>query len=185
MLGWAVVVALPAQDEIAERSINSDGGYRAYLPRFKKIIRGVRIENGKRIRTRREGDLVPRPLFPGYLFVELDPRVQPWHAITTMLGVSDILKNTDVDRTPRLVRPEVIDAIRHFEAIGYWDEGQPRRDLREMLDKGELPQIKIPGLYETLGTLVDLDPRGRAKVLLSIGAHLFVDARSLELVQAE
>jgi Transcription termination factor nusG len=77
--GWCVVMSKPAAEEIAERSIR-EAGYRVYLPCYRKILRGSRFgEDGRRIRSRRD-EVVLRPLFPLYLFVELCPH-QQWSPV--------------------------------------------------------------------------------------------------------
>src|SRR5262249_17992661 len=68
-------------------------GFKAYLPRYRR-----------RIRHARRNVTALRPLFPGYLFVNLDPEVCRWRAVNGTIGVREILTNGDVP----LVVPKAI-----------------------------------------------------------------------------
>src|ERR1700748_3893275 len=59
-------------------------GYEIYLPRYLK-----------RRRHARKVDLVPRPLFPRYMFVAIDMATQRWRSIQPTFGVSKLVTNGD------------------------------------------------------------------------------------------
>src|SRR4051812_7207921 len=70
-LGWAIVVAKAGAEVDAEGAL-SHAGVAVYLPRYRRVLRGIRItEDGRRVRTRGQGSAVLRPLLPPYLFAEL------------------------------------------------------------------------------------------------------------------
>src|SRR5438105_15794604 len=73
-------------------------GFSVYLPRYRKQRRHAR-----RI------DTVAAPLFPRYLFVSFDMRVQRWHAIHSTVGVARLVTDGTI---PAPVPQGVIDALR-------------------------------------------------------------------------
>ena len=116
----------PTSEEVAERSVRQ-AGYRTYLPRYRKLLRGVRIENGRRIRTRGDGDLVMRPLFSCYVFAELHPG-DGGGAIGRSTGVVRVMRHraeADGNARPRMLADEVVEAIRERERRGDFDEARP------------------------------------------------------------
>lgn len=59
-------------------------GFTVYLPRYLKKRRHAR-----------KTDWVPAPLFPRYLFVEMDTERDRWRAIQSSVGVADIIRHGD------------------------------------------------------------------------------------------
>ncbi|MHA1537419.1 MAG: transcription termination/antitermination protein NusG [Alphaproteobacteria bacterium] len=55
-------------------------GYRGYLPRYRK----------RRTHARRT-ELVPAPLFPGYIFIEVDIDSTRWHPIRSTVGIRHLI----------------------------------------------------------------------------------------------
>jgi transcriptional antiterminator RfaH len=76
---WCVVNSLPHQEARAKANLVRQG-YRAWLPTIRRSRRHAR-----RIET------VLAPLFPGYLFVDLDPTQQIWSPINGTGGVRRLL----------------------------------------------------------------------------------------------
>jgi transcriptional antiterminator RfaH len=76
-------------------------GFRAYLPQYMK-----------RRRHARRVDMVKAPLFPRYLFVELDLELDQWRAISSTIGVSHMICGGE---RPLAVPDGVIDGIRARE----------------------------------------------------------------------
>jgi transcriptional antiterminator RfaH len=74
------VVETNGQQEAEVCKALGDLGFEAFLPRFRK-----RRSHGRRV------DVVLRPLFPRYLFVRFDPRVQPWQRINYTRGVVRVI----------------------------------------------------------------------------------------------
>ena len=72
-------------------------GYSAYLPQYLK----------KRSHARRI-DWVARPLFPCYLFVEMDVEAAQWQAIRSTIGVSHFIC---LGELPALVPEGIVEAI--------------------------------------------------------------------------
>jgi len=93
---WFVVQTLPQAEAKAKRHLINQG-FTTYLPFYRR-----------RVRHARRNDVVQRPLFPGYLFVQLDPDLQRWRSINGTVGVRRIL--TEGDR-PRSVPDCVVEEI--------------------------------------------------------------------------
>lgn len=93
---WFVVQTQPQAEAKAKRHLINQG-FTAYLPFYRR-----------RVRHARRNEIVARPLFPGYLFVQLDPELQRWRSINGTVGVRCIL--ADGDR-PRCVPDRVVEEI--------------------------------------------------------------------------
>jgi transcriptional antiterminator RfaH len=76
-------------------------GFQVYLPQYMK-----------RRRHARRVDMVKAPLFPRYLFVELDLEQDQWRAISSTIGVSHMISGGE---RPLAVPDGVIDDIRARE----------------------------------------------------------------------
>jgi len=168
--GWCAVFTNPASEDAVAARLRRDG-LRTFLPKYRKILRGIRIVSGRRVRTKGPGEIVLRPLFSRYLFVELYPE-QGWHGIATAPGVARLVMHTrDVGSPPALIHPEVIEAIREAVDRGDFDQARQtapmRVDLKRMLDAGEQPRVKING-HDIIGELLALDDQNRAAVLVEL-----------------
>jgi transcriptional antiterminator RfaH len=80
---WYAVLTHPRAEEKALGHLQNQG-YRAYLPRYAKVVRHAR-------RTSRSA----QPLFPRYLFVSLDPQSDRWRPVRSTVGVIDIVRFGD------------------------------------------------------------------------------------------
>lgn len=174
--GWAVVITKPMCEEIAEKSIRA-AGFRAYLPRYKKILVGHRVGN--------RGKAVIRPLFPRYLFVELWPD-QQWSPLRSTTGVSDLIwLRGDADPRPSLISPEVVEAIREAEHAEQFDMGT-KQNLKG-LKAGNLVRITAGPFAELVGHIAECDSEERRViVLLGIlgGTKATLPGAALEIVAA-
>ena len=79
MYRWFVVRTHP-NGEFKALSHILRQGFDAYLPRYLK-----------RRRHARKTDTVQSPLFPGYLFVGMDPETARWRALNSTVGVSELI----------------------------------------------------------------------------------------------
>ena len=74
-------------------------GYHAYLPRYRK----------RRTHARRT-EMVSAPLFPGYIFIDVDIGVTRWHPIRSTIGVRDLIRHgNDPVPVPKGVVEDIID----------------------------------------------------------------------------
>ncbi len=97
---WFVVRTHPHGEFKALANILRQG-FGAYLPRYLK-----------RRRHARKTDTVQSPLFPGYLFVEMDPDQARWRALNSTIGVSELICQNGL---PTPLPERVIDNIRERE----------------------------------------------------------------------
>jgi hypothetical protein len=123
---WAVVMTAPAREFEAEAAIER-AGFETFLPRYQRILKGVRVgPNGRRIRTRRMGELVSRPLFPTYLFVELGPGFESRRVLMASC-VSRIVRHAPVDGLAAVARVDhgIVDQLRAACESGLFDQTPP------------------------------------------------------------
>jgi transcriptional antiterminator RfaH len=136
MMTWFVVRTQPRAEEKAVRHLGNQG-FAAYLPRYRR-----------RIRHARRNQIVLRPLFPGYLFVELDPARCRWRSINGTIGVHEILTNGDM---PLAVPETIIAEIKSREdETGAVKLAPPsfRRGQAVRLIEGQLAELS--GLFEEM-----------------------------------
>ena len=93
---WFAVNTQPQREELAALHL-LDQGHQVFLPRHARLVRHAR-KLEQRVTA----------LFPGYLFVRLDPERARWRAVNGTRGVRAIL--SDGDR-PLPVRRGVVEAI--------------------------------------------------------------------------
>ena len=79
MKQWYLVQFKPNSHRLAEKNLNRQG-FETFLPMQ---------EISRRKASRFVADL--RPLFPGYMFVNVDEEVAPWRRINGTLGVSKLV----------------------------------------------------------------------------------------------
>lgn len=76
---WYVVQTQPHAEPRADAHLRRQG-FNTFLPTFLK-----------RRRHARKTDTIIRPLFPGYMFVQIDITSQSWHTIRSTLGVNRLV----------------------------------------------------------------------------------------------
>ena len=97
MPSWFLIQFKPNSHRIAERNLNRQG-VTTFLPMHEKSRR-VR---GKFQETQ-------APLFPGYMFVQLDPEQGNWRAINSTYGVSRLVT---LEGKPRPLPDALIDGLK-------------------------------------------------------------------------
>lgn len=148
MKRWYVAQTQASAEERARLNLERQG-FRAYLPRYRRERRHAR---------RRE--LVRAPLFPGYIFVELDPNSAPWRSINGTLGVIQLICHGE---RPAPLPDGVVEALAAREN----EEGlvvlQPRR-----FRKGEALRIVSGALTNCFGFFEKMADRDRVILLLDL-----------------
>lgn len=147
MMGWYVVNTHVHQESRAAAQLRRQN-FDAWVPTYMRRRRHARRE-----------DVVSAPLFPGYLFVHIEPELQAWSMINSTLGVKRLVCNGD--------RPAPLPA-------GFVD------DLKITLQSGAfvLPEAQFgPGdevritegpFGEFSGTILRLGPQERVSLMLNI-----------------
>jgi transcriptional antiterminator RfaH len=144
---WFVVNTLPHQEARAEANLRRQG-YRAWLPSIKRSRRHAR-----RI------DTILAPLFPGYVFVELDLSHESWSPINGTFGVRRLLCHRD---RPAPVPDNFMQALR--ETLN--EEGVVA--VPEPLKPGQKVRLIAGPFVDCIGTLLYLAAKGRVALLLSV-----------------
>ena len=191
---WGAVMTLPRAEAVAEQSV-TEAGYVTWLPQYqrRRVLRGVRIENGRRVRSRSDSFILePAPLFLGYLFVQI-PHGDGGYAIDKAHGVSRLLRNASTEEAwgkPKIIRARFIVQLQEWvgKELVERDDGrivckaEPFK-IRDDIKRGD--RVRTP--TGIVGELLSLDDRGRADLLSEMlgGVTLRgVDAASLERVCA-
>lgn len=108
---WYVVHTRPNSEAKADFNLRRQG-FTTYLPRYQRPRRHAR-----------KTEMVARPLFPRYLFVELDLAFDQWRSIQSTFGISQIVLAGD---RPRPLPYGVIDEIQARESeTGFVKLGLP------------------------------------------------------------
>jgi transcriptional antiterminator RfaH len=132
--------------------------FRAFLPNRLRTVRHARKLSTK-----------PAPLFPRYLFVQLDLGHHRWRSINGTFGVSSLIMQGDHPHpVPRGIVETLIASADNFGLLRF----------EERLKVGTQVRLAAGPFAEQLGVLDRLDDSGRVRVLLNImGAAVPVEIR--------
>jgi len=148
MTSWCVVNTLPMQEGRARDNLARQG-FRVWLPML-----GVTRRHARRVET------VRRPLFPGYLFVELEPAAQPWRSINGTYGVRRLLCQHD---SPVRVPRAFVNALRETcDSNGVLTQAEP------VLAPGQRVRIIAGPFMDCIGTIMRSSANGRVALLLGL-----------------
>jgi transcriptional antiterminator RfaH len=150
MSAWCVVNTLPGQEIRAETNLLRQG-FRAWLPAILKIRRHAR-----------RVDTVRAPLFPGYLFVQLDLDREAWSPINSTYGVRRLLAQD--------ARPETLHA--RFVADLQKTVGEDGTCAVPPECEGLLPGAQVRVVWgpfaDSVATILELAPKERVLLLLDL-----------------
>jgi transcriptional antiterminator RfaH len=160
---WFVVQTQPNAEAKAVVHLNRQG-FATYLPRYLK-----------RRRHARRVDTVAAPLFPRYLFVEIDIAVQRWRSIYSTVGVSQLISNGD---SPAAVPDDVVATLKAREDAN----GLIKLDQRPNLRLGDKIRIMDGVFCDCLGLYDGMPDSDRVAILLDLlgrKVRVLVDADSV------
>lgn len=145
---WFAVQLRPNMRLIAERNLLRQG-YPCFSPtRLETIRRANRYKTDA------------RPLFPGYLFVQFDPRRPGWQAINATRGVSRIV--TGPGQAPQPLPPAFIAGLQSRCD----DDGRFVQDLS--LNVGDTVRV-LAGPFAGMVSRIDrLEPQDRVNLLIRV-----------------
>ena len=146
---WYVVQTQPNAENKAVAHLGRQG-FATYLPRYLK-----------RRRHARRVDVVAAPLFPRYLFVEIDVAVQRWRSIYSTVGVSRLISNGDC---PVPVPEQVVAVLRQREDAA----GFVKLDHRPLFRAGDKIRVLDGVFTDCLGLYDGMPDRDRVAVLLDL-----------------
>ncbi len=125
-------------------------GFSTYLPQYHK-----------RRRHARKTDWVRAPLFPRYIFINLDPAAARWRAIGSTIGVAHLICAED---RPLPVPDGVVEDIRARET----GEGIVAIDEVPPFAKGEAVRVTTGPLAALVGLFEDMTDGERVTVLFDL-----------------
>ena len=146
-VGWAVINTHTHKERLAIDNLARQG-YQAYCPMV-----------AKRIRHARKFSEVHRPLFPGYVFVELDLAKDRWRPILSTFGVRSLVRRGE---RPALLEAAFVEAFKARERDGAI--ARPDNDLAPGQD------VRLSsGYFEGLtARILQVDPNERVTILLNL-----------------
>ena len=144
---WCVAYTQPHRELRAKAHLRNQD-FRVFLPLHRKTVRHAR-----RFRA------AMAPLFPRYLFVEIEIGRDPWSRIRGTYGISHLIMDGD---QPRAVPFGIVESL-----LAIADE----RDvvhLDSTLQPGQTVRITTGAFAGLIGKLASLDADGRVQVLLDV-----------------
>ena len=150
---------IPPQWYVAQTQPNAENkavshlarqGFATYLPRYLK-----RRSHARRV------DVVAAPLFPRYLFVQIDMAVQRWRSIYSTVGVSRLVCNGEF---PASVPQQVVDILKNREDTS----GFIHLDHRPKFKTGDKIRILEGAFYDCFGIYDGMPDRDRVGILLDL-----------------
>ena len=149
MAEW-IVAHCHAKAEIKAEAHLKRQGYKVYLPKIRTTRRHAR-------RTQ----IVLRPLFPGYLFIQFDEDSTRWRPICSTVGINYLLKAGD---RPLVAPKWVIEQLRQREdKNGFFSTINTK-----LPNKGDPVKFTIGPLTDCIGEFDYLNDSQRVAVLLEI-----------------
>ena len=149
-MNWYAVQTQPNRENLALAHLERQG-FDVWLPHIERIIRHARKVKSVR-----------RPLFPGYLFINLDLEKARWRALMARLLKSIV----SCGPKPSVVDSEFIIALKASESLdGFVDASH------DNLKPGQEVEILSGPLAGQIGKLLSLDAGNRVTVLLQMLGH--------------
>jgi transcriptional antiterminator RfaH len=144
---WHAVVSHPHRETFAMENLERQG-FKAYCPLITRRIR----------HARRAYD-APRPLFPGYLFVERQETLPSWRPLAGTFGVRSVVMS---GQKPAQLPPGFIEGLKAREVDGVIQmPGTPFEVGQKVTIQG--------GVFDGLiGQIIGLRDNGRVMVLLDL-----------------
>lgn len=144
---WFVVQTQVNSEAKAERNLLQQG-FDVYLPRYLKLRSHAR-----------KIDKVPAPLFPRYMFVQVDIAKQRWRSIQSTLGVSHMVFNGS---RPASVADNIIETLKARED----ERGMIKLGRPAHIAVGERVRILAGSFVGSLGFFEGMADRDRVAILL-------------------
>ena len=144
---WYAVQCLSNREFIAASQLRNQG-FRTFLPCQLKTRRHAR-----------RFDSVRRPLFPGYLFVQLDLAHDRWRSVNGTLGVAKLVGHGDL---PSAAPTSSVEAIR--AACDAFDVVHNTG----VIAPGDAVRVTCGPFSDLVGRLENLDGTARVRVLLEL-----------------
>ena len=160
-LPWYLVQCKPNAVYVAARNLENQS-FTTFLPLQESTTR-----NGETFKQN------IRPLFPGYLFVQLNPDKGPWHQVNNTRGVTRLVR---LCSEPSVVPNSIVSAL--ITRCGENGVLQETYQLRAG-DKTQITRGPFSGFIATVG---NSEPNDRIHVLLNImgqSRNVLIDTAAL------
>jgi transcription antitermination factor NusG len=163
-LRWFAASTLPRQEMMAAENLKAQS-FEFLLPRLRVTKRHAR----KVVQA-------IDPLFPGYIFIRMDPAVTAWRSINGTRGIGHLVMSGDRPVPARVgVVETIIGSIGPDGIVKFTDPIQPGARVRLM--SGPFADV--------LGEVISLDSRGRVNLMLSLfGMSVHAETKRSNLVAA-
>ena len=149
MRRWYVANTHPKSESKALWHLRNQG-FEAYLPSYRKQRRHAR-----------KVEAVRRPLFPSYLFIEMDIGATRWRAIRSTIGIRHLIANGEM---PAPVPDGVVEDIQARED----DDGLVPIPTVAPFDKGEAVEVTGGPLKSQVGFFECVSDDERIIILLNM-----------------
>lgn len=146
---WVVASTHPHKEQVALENLGRQS-FQAYCPQFRK-----RVRHARRLQQ------VLRPLFPGYIFVQLNPQLEQWRSIDSTLGVRNLIR---FGERPGTVPNQFIANLYKTEVEGAVVI-PPARDNYQPGEKVRMREGPFDGL---IATVLSANDRERIMVLMDL-----------------
>ena len=150
-MNWYAVQTQTNRENLAVEHLKRQG-FSVWMPICERIIRHARKSKRER-----------RPLFPGYLFINLDVKTTRWRSINDTIGVNRIVS---FGQWPAPIAAKFIDALQNIEA----NEGLVVVNEDALLPGQDVEILSGP-MAGTIAKLLSLEAGDRVTVLLNMLGH--------------
>lgn len=147
-MDWFVVATKPNSEKTAEANLRQQG-FDVFLPLIEKTRRHAR-----------RVDNVLRPIFPGYLFVQFDAAIMPWHSINGTIGVRHLLTNNG---RPQPVAKNFVEIL-----LGRLNERGAIDEQPQPFQVGSKVEVAAGAMQGHLATILSANDQGRVQILLAM-----------------
>ena len=147
MLYWYLIQLKPNGHRVAKENLDRQG-FKSFLP-----LQNVTKRTAQRFIERQ------MPLFPGYMFVELDPQQSHWRKVNSTLGVARIVMHGD--RPTQVPQGVVAHLMARCDARGVL---QPTTELQ----LGQEVQLLRGPFANLVATIEEFAPDQRIWVLIEL-----------------
>ena len=146
---WVVASTHPHKEQVALDNLQRQG-FLAYCPRVRR-----RIRHARRLQQ------VLRPLFPGYVFIRLDPETAQWRSIDSTLGIRNLVRFGD---RPGTIPGDFVAGLQTTEKDGA--VAVPR--ARDCYDVGEKVRMREGPFEGLIATVLAVAESERITVLMDM-----------------
>lgn len=152
---WYIVEAWASQETTATKQLLGRG-FAIYSPVLTVLRKAGRVVQERL-----------RPMFPGYVFVNLDLRCDPWERIFALPGVRGMMRSGDALAEVKASEMAIIRAV-EGETEARRKEAERLAEARTRFTIGQMVKIAEGSFAEQMGLIDRLDDGERIVVLLSL-----------------